>query len=119
VKPITCNFLDRDPQCYGNRQTDISVYIPRQRLGNVSCKMCEIVHMQLTPQRCGNRQTEGNREYERGCDYLDSHVLTDPSVMTRDHALTPRSCNTYMVPPLMKACTEKTRKNERESENKL
>jgi hypothetical protein len=88
VKPITCNFLDRNPQRCGNRQTDISVYIPRQKLGNVSCKMCEIVHMRLTPQRCGNRQTEGNREYEHGRDYLDSHVLADPSVVTRDHTPT-------------------------------
>ncbi len=84
-----CNFLDRDPQYCGNRQTDISVYVPRQRLGTVSCKVCEMVHMRLTPQYCGNRQTEGNRKYKRGRDYLGSHVLADPSVVTRDHAPTP------------------------------
>ncbi len=47
-----------------------------------------MVHMGLTPQCCSNRQTEGNRKYEHGHDYLDSHVLADLSVMTHNHAPT-------------------------------
>jgi len=38
-KPKNCYFLDRDPQYGCNRQTDISVYVPRQRLGTVSHKV--------------------------------------------------------------------------------
>jgi hypothetical protein len=34
-----CCFLDKDPQYDCNRQTDISIYVPRQRLGTVSCKV--------------------------------------------------------------------------------
>jgi hypothetical protein len=34
-----CCFLDKDPQYDCNRQTNISIYVPRQRLGTVSCKV--------------------------------------------------------------------------------
>ena len=54
-------ILDINPQRCGNKQAEIYVYIPRYKLGTVSCKVHEMVHMRLTPQHRGNKQVEGNR----------------------------------------------------------
>jgi hypothetical protein len=58
-------ILDMNPQRCGNKQAEIYVYIPRYKLGTVSCKVHEMVHMRLTPQHRGHKQVEGNRRSVR------------------------------------------------------